>query len=80
MEKEKDVAKTKALCAECGKHNEDTINNGNNFKRCSNSKLVNYCCKQCQKNDWKEHKTFCNILKNIYLKRNVETKKIMVYI
>lgn len=27
--------------------------------RCGNCKIVKYCSKQCQKKDWKRHKTIC---------------------
>jgi len=29
------------------------------FKRCSKCKMVKYCSRECQVNDWKEHKTHC---------------------
>jgi len=29
------------------------------IKRCGVCKLVRYCGKECQSNDWKDHKTRC---------------------
>jgi len=37
-------------------------NCGNNFKYCSNCKSVSYCCKECQVEDWRNHKKFCKTL------------------
>lgn len=30
------------------------------LKKCSRCKDVSYCCRECQLNDWKEHKEVCN--------------------
>ena len=40
----------KSSCAKCGK-------SANAF--CFNCKIVQYCSRECQKADWKLHKTNC---------------------
>lgn len=45
------------LCRGCGKDNEKQISN------CTACKKVYYCSKECQKEDWKIHKKFCEIKK-----------------
>lgn len=44
------------LCAFCGKIETENLK----LKRCSKCKSVNYCSKECQLNDWKNHKTDCS--------------------
>ena len=39
-------------CGYCGEF-------GHNMKRCSACKIIRYCSKECQKKDWREHKTEC---------------------
>lgn len=36
---------------------------GQTFSRCSGCKEVQYCSTDCQRDDWKEHKKFCQILR-----------------
>ncbi len=50
------------------------------FKVCSRCKTVNYCCVECQKNDWKVHKKSCKTIKNINnLKDFLNQKRTSVY-
>eukprot|EP01084_Bolivina_argentea_P000922 1686_1 len=49
--------KNKISCNYCQKHNKN--------KLCSGCKAVIYCSKSCQKKDWPDHKTTCNIFKEI---------------
>ena len=42
----------KMFCTFCKKQKES-------MKKCSRCKLNRYCSRECQKNDWKEHKTIC---------------------
>jgi len=39
-------------CAKCGK-------TGSGFSKCSRCKEVYYCCRDCQKEDWSNHKADC---------------------
>ena len=32
------------------------------LKRCNGCRLVDYCSKECQKNNWSKHKHFCNMV------------------
>jgi hypothetical protein len=45
------------FCETCG----SPVNNN----KCSGCSLVAYCSKDCQKKDWKEHKPFCKLAKEI---------------
>lgn len=45
------------LCRGCGKENEKLIS------ACTACKKVYYCSKECQKEDWKIHKKFCDLKK-----------------
>ena len=38
--------------------------NTHQLMRCSRCKLAEYCSKDCQKNDWKNHKTVCKLNRN----------------
>ncbi|KAK7039541.1 MYND-type domain-containing protein [Favolaschia claudopus] len=42
-------------CAKCSKSDQDT-----SFQRCSRCKTTIYCSQDCQKADWKLHKTRCS--------------------
>ena len=46
------MAASVEICARCGKQ-------GAGFKRCSRCKQACYCGAECQKADWKRHKTTC---------------------
>lgn len=43
------------LCNNCEQHGVTT-------SACSRCKVVKYCCKKCQKNDWKKHRMFCEYI------------------
>lgn len=45
-----------AFCSYCGKPKEE----GKSLLLCSKCTKIQYCCKQCQKNDWKRHKKECS--------------------
>jgi hypothetical protein len=47
-------------CKVCNKSNE-------NMQLCSACKSVRYCSRECQKEDWKSHKTSCLELGQVYL-------------
>jgi len=49
--------KYKDVCLACGKKAE-------NMKRCSGCKVSNYCSRECQKNNWNNHKSICEKLKS----------------
>ena len=34
------------------------------IKKCSNCKVIHYCSKECQRNDWPIHKKVCKTLKH----------------
>jgi len=36
--------------------------NGLRLFSCSRCKAIYYCCKDCQKEDWKRHKVYCKVL------------------
>ncbi|KAK8812196.1 hypothetical protein WA158_007430 [Blastocystis sp. Blastoise] len=42
-------------CQKCGKYEE----NGQLYKKCSKCRSVYYCSRDCQVNDWKNHKEHC---------------------
>ena len=42
-------------CKTCGKE----AGPGQHFNKCANCRLICYCSTLCQKQDWKEHKPFC---------------------
>jgi hypothetical protein len=44
-------------CANC--HKKDSENQS--FKQCSKCHMVSYCCRECQKSDWKKHKKACQM-------------------
>ena len=44
-----------ANCGLCHKRE----NPNNRFKGCAACKMVFYCCRECQKTDWDDHKSFC---------------------
>ena len=41
------------VCASC------SLEMGSNRSKCSRCLSVNYCCRECQVNDWKKHKKVC---------------------
>lgn len=51
------------LCEWCRKHEQPSSGNDGRprhfFKYCSRCKAVYYCCKECQRKDWKQHKKAC---------------------
>lgn len=62
------------FCAYCGKLGE----NGKALLLCSICRQIQYCCKQCQKDDWKRHKKECNKLtagSRIVKRKRKTTKK-----
>ena len=44
----------------CNKCKTKEPSEGKGFPKCSRCKLVHYCSKDCQKEDWKEHKLSCS--------------------
>lgn len=46
------------ICRKCRKSPTGT----QKFQRCSGCKQVQYCSKDCQRGDWKQHKKFCQLL------------------
>lgn len=44
------------LCGGCGAHKKE---DGGQLMKCANCKDIAYCCKECQKSDWKRHKAVC---------------------
>ncbi|KIY63297.1 hypothetical protein CYLTODRAFT_360210 [Cylindrobasidium torrendii FP15055 ss-10] len=51
-----------ATCAVC--NNEDVASR-KNLMQCGKCKVVRYCSGQCQKDDWKRHKTFCKTVTDV---------------
>ena len=45
-------------CAACGVWQ---THSSKKLERCSKCQLAYYCCKECQKNDWKKHKVSCGV-------------------
>ncbi|KAF2167460.1 hypothetical protein M409DRAFT_54058 [Zasmidium cellare ATCC 36951] len=45
----------KEACAKCGTKGSDT----NKLLKCGACKAAEYCSKECQKEDWKDHKKYC---------------------
>ena len=43
-------------CAACGVWQTHSTKK---LERCSKCRRVYYCCKECQRNDWKKHKGTC---------------------
>lgn len=73
MFQQPDPAETRSLatkCYGCCKAKEDC----EKLNRCSACQVITYCCKECQKNDWDEHKQFCKIVKKcpIFFKEDYE--------
>ena len=56
-------------CCEYSKCNAKRL--GSELFRCGGCKVVLYCAKKCQKEDWAEHKDFCKLLQ----KERVEGEK-----
>ncbi|KAJ7754492.1 hypothetical protein B0H16DRAFT_1542561 [Mycena metata] len=46
---------TSIQCAKCAKTDDEQ-----SFKRCSKCQIATYCSQDCQKADWKSHKTLCS--------------------
>jgi hypothetical protein len=46
------------MCGSCGKFEEAEMEEP--YKKCSACLTENYCSRECQKNDWKNHKITCN--------------------
>mmetsp|Transcript_560 Transcript_560/g.779 ORF Transcript_560/g.779 Transcript_560/m.779 type:complete len:399 (-) Transcript_560:82-1278(-) len=55
-------SKHKHSCVKCGTSEGP---NGGLLMKCSRCKSVSYCSKNCQKSDWNQHKTYCEIIKSI---------------
>ena len=51
----------KLYCAKCSSLKRKD-NTNTNLYRCTNCKLVRYCCSECQRNDWVHHKIICKPL------------------
>ena len=53
----------KPNCTYCKADKRKEDNTKKKLQRCSGCKCVRYCCKECQLNDWKNHKKICIKLK-----------------
>lgn len=47
-------------CFTCSKSAVETT-----LKRCGACKMISYCCEDHQRKDWKNHKTFCGVIKRV---------------
>ena len=56
---ENNVSKSHS-CNNCGK-----VEKGRKFKQCSSCKCVRYCSQKCQKEQWKDHKTLCQSIREL---------------
>jgi hypothetical protein len=52
-------ASTNSVPPKCAKCSKDKSDSGQGLKRCGRCKLAHYCSRECQKADWKNHKTLC---------------------
>jgi len=62
MFEQEDPAHSRTLatkCYGCKKAKEECVK----LNRCASCLVITYCCRECQKNDWDEHKHFCKIVK-----------------
>lgn len=48
-------------CTKCGTNTKDV---NKSLKRCTGCKFVKYCNVDCQKADWKNHKSVCNTIRS----------------
>jgi splicing suppressor protein 51 len=55
------LAIKQALCFSCFKYPDSTTS----LSRCAGCKRVSYCSPACQKENWKDHKKSCKILKEL---------------
>jgi NADH pyrophosphatase NudC (nudix superfamily) len=53
-----DVHNCSKMCGSCGKFEEADMEEP--YKKCSACLTENYCSRECQKNDWKNHKMTCS--------------------
>lgn len=51
----------KRECVKCGA---TSNKEGGRLHQCSRCHVANYCSRECQVDDWKNHKEFCKIMKN----------------
>eukprot|EP01083_Nonionella_stella_P272453 923895_1 len=47
----------------CQKNHQESISRGKSLKLCSQCKIIFYCNKRCQKMDWLNHRTYCQLFK-----------------
>ncbi len=57
-----DPANERSLGTKCFGCNKNKDQCGK-LNRCGGCQVISYCCKDCQKSDWEEHKLFCKIAK-----------------
>ena len=50
----------KVLCGNCEKQQLANASKDNTFKLCSRYKMMVYCCADCSKAHWKQHKLACS--------------------
>ncbi len=53
------TSKLKHSCLKCG--NREKKDGGGKLMKCARCKSVSYCSRECQREDWKEHKVYCKI-------------------
>ena len=56
---ESEHGRNKYSCVTCGAI---TGKNTEKLLKCGRCKVVSYCSKECQREDWKDHKAFCNLM------------------
>ena len=53
--------RNRKACKTCGKLNAELSKEKKKLKTCGKCKKVAYCSKECQKEDWKDHKEDCRL-------------------
>ncbi|CAG2104748.1 unnamed protein product, partial [Medioppia subpectinata] len=55
-----------------GNYCDNCVKRSDQLKRCTKCLYMYYCCKECQKNDWKYHKNECPLFGNQLVKQLLE--------